>query len=137
MNDFEFFQKLIQGENFQSLDQLTTIGKRFFTICVHLLLKKDEKNNMVNTFEFLQSKKTISVSRTNIMSILQEFRRNGSIYPKKSAKKMPKNESQNEDLTSPCVKKLTDLDIINARNCCNKHTFGEKAKFFNISKSGL
>ena len=110
------FKALVNNEKgiFQSLNDLTDLGKRFFVCSVHLFLQEDISKNRkcLQTFEFIEKQKTLKVSKQKCLSILSDFVNINTFLTNQNSKKQINNwiqPKENEVLNSPTREKMASL----------------------------
>ena len=85
------FKVLVKSAKLQSLNELTSVGKRFFISTFHLFLKeegKHENRKSYKTFEILQKNPNIEISKAYCLSILSELIDHGNFLPSVKFKEM-------------------------------------------------
>ena len=103
------FRALVNNEKgiFESLNDLTEVGRRFFISSVHLFLQEDDisKNRKCfQTFEFIEKQETLKISRQKCLNILSDFVNTNTFLTNKSTIKQINNwiqPTENETLNSP------------------------------------
>ena len=132
-----------------SLNDLSSLGKKVFYCFVHLLLGSSENTQHLNvyqkvlpTFHYLSENKNIDINRTSALNILSNFVTNGGslIQSKENIQIINNEENQSqafdkENESNSDTEYKASLEYVKSQ--CGKHSMTEMAKILNLKRTTL